>query len=572
MFSFFRLTQGFLLSSTQQILDRVAASTQDSIDALRKMNVEVTSPEMSKAVELIREAENSKHLLSSLHDVSHRGDEVDAKLRQVSGELTKFIESHVQQNLDLMLSIADKQCPSVINENKIRAHLAPKTSVSPEFVSSLVSDQVGQEIHNKINEINLIMANYISDRVIDEVIDSLSNSGKILSTEVGSSKKKRSLTPDVLKNRSVSVSESLEQESIGHGSDGASQKSESSPLSTPQTSKRKSIQGRKLRPKSVVDDEANAAPDLLNSSAVMTSTPNTSATLNGDGGLSSEDTVPDLPSTTALTHLGKARPKRPKKHAPTRGTVVSRPSEDIDEGMDKFYTSNNSSTFSPNSSPPSGSSPLVDELPRKGSISSSHSLFNKTSKEASKEDLSGSSTLERKSGGGASKLGISCLASSTLDDDLPMVKTPEKKAGLSPSVQSISDIFAKSASSKVAKNRETVQATTSTTAAERSVSPFGANVKRGDEAAIKKPPLAEEERTSSPDIDGKKTPEELIRRHGGVSHGLSPDLMAEIKEKRASMAVQQQLSDETKPNVEKPAANTNAASPSSGIFSGVKLR
>merc|ERR1719429_277026 len=38
------------------------------------------------------------------------------------------------------------------------------------------------------------------------------------------------------------------------------------------------------------------------------------------------------------------------------------------------------------------------------------------------------------------------------------------------------------------------------------------------------------------------------------------------------MAVQQQLSDETKPSVEKPAANTNAASPSSGIFSGVKLR
>ena len=342
------MTQGFLLSSTQQILDRQAASTQDSIDALRKMaGSEMTSPEVSKATELIREAENSKHLLSALHDVTHRGDDVDAKLRQVSVDLTQFIETHVQENLDLMLSTADQKCPSVLNENKIRAHLAPKTSVSPEFISSLVSDHVGQEIHNKINEINLIMANHISDRVIDEVIDSLTNSGKILSAEVGSTKKKRSLTPDVLKNRSVSVSESLEQESIGHGSDGASQKSESSPLSTPQTSKRKSIQGRKLRPKSVVDEDANSSstPDLLNSSTLVTSTPNTSS-LNGG----SEDTVPDLPSTSALTHLGKARPKRPKKHAPTRGTIVSRPSDELDEGIDKFYTSGNSS-FSPGSSP-----------------------------------------------------------------------------------------------------------------------------------------------------------------------------------------------------------------------------
>ena len=62
---FYRLTQGFLLSSTQQILDRLAASTQDSIDALRKMNPELVSnsPEVSKAGELIREADNSKHLL-----------------------------------------------------------------------------------------------------------------------------------------------------------------------------------------------------------------------------------------------------------------------------------------------------------------------------------------------------------------------------------------------------------------------------------------------------------------------------------------------------------------------------
>ena len=95
----------------------------------------------------------------------------------------------------------------------------------------------------------------------------------------------------------------------------------------------------------------------------------------------------------------------------------------------------------PGSSPPSGSSPLIDEVPRMGSISSTSSLLKTSSAQASKEDLSSSNTLERKS---ASKLGMSCLASSTTDEDTTaMVKSPEKKS-MSPSVQSISDIFAKS--------------------------------------------------------------------------------------------------------------------------------
>merc|ERR1712122_23636 len=136
--------------------------------------------------------------------------------------------------MDMMINTSGSSCPSVTNETKLRAHLSSKTKLNAEFMETLVNDQVGQDIHNKINELNLIMANHISDRVIDEVIDSLTNSGKFLNSQVGSTKKKRSLTPDVLKNRSVSVSESLEQESMT-GSDATSQKSESSPISTPQT-------------------------------------------------------------------------------------------------------------------------------------------------------------------------------------------------------------------------------------------------------------------------------------------------------------------------------------------------
>jgi hypothetical protein len=41
------------------------------------------------------------------------------------------------------------------------------------------------------------------------------------------------------------------------------------------------------------------------------------------------------------------------------------------------------------------------------------------------------------------------------------------------------------------------------------------------------------------DESGKKTPEDVIKRHG-IGHGNNPDLMSEIREKRASMVHQVQ--------------------------------
>lgn len=568
----FRLTQGFLLSSTQQILDRVSASTQDGIDALKKVNPEA---ETATASELIREADNSKHLLSALHEASSRGEEVDNKLAQVSLDLSTYVEGHVKENLDAMLACAESQCPQVLQIGNLRSGLETacqaKCQISSDFIRSLIADQVGLEIHNKVNEINLIIANHISDRVIDQVIECMTSASKTLATEVGSSKKKRSLTPDVLKGRGdgsydQSSSPLLATPMGGGGqmenlsvSDATSQKSEPSPMTTPQTSKRKSMQGRRLRPKSVVDNELSPSrstpPDLL-----TTSTP-----INGEG--VEEDTVPDLPATAVLQHLGKARPKRAKKYAPSRGAVVRGGSNDstssltpdtsIDDGVDRFYNNNNSSSAM--------STPTASPL-REDNVS--------------KEDLSSSSspstTLDRKSPG-IMKLsdskhkitsGLSCLSSSAVDEDT------EEKPLQSPSVQSISDIFAKSASSKVAAKSAEVKSALSPFASRKTSEDGGTPV-----AAARRSFSEENEHVTSPsaaDDSGKKTPDELVRRHG-VGHGNNLDLMAQIKEKRASMhhtkGNEEELSPPQPKEQSKPTtAASTASTSSSGLFGNVKLR
>lgn len=187
---------------------------------------------------------------------------------------------------------------------------------------------------------------------------------KSISHDMTGTKKKRSLTPDVLKESkqygSTSEMELTETLSVTTaGSDVTSQRSEPSPLNTPQTSKKNMSISRKLRPKSEFKDQktvnrsnhpsgepsvselnqdsSKLTPDVVGSSVFYspgaTSTPNPDSSnsmfLNGsdvDNSAygNSEDTVPELPSSTALQHLGKARPKRAKKHAPSRGAVVQR--------------------------------------------------------------------------------------------------------------------------------------------------------------------------------------------------------------------------------------------------------
>ncbi len=609
----FRLTQGFLLSSTQQILDRVSAQTQDNIDAIVKLNPDVgDSDDIGLARGMIQDAENSKHLLSALHEVTARGSDVDQKLKSTSLELSNFITSHVHQNVDAMIACAESQCPKVMGRPSdssssdsaaearkadLRSACLKKCQISPDFVSGLIMDQLGLEIHNKINELNLIIANHISDRVIDEVIEGLGSQSKLLVSEMGSLRKKRSLTPDSAlgvplggKGRSSSISESLEQESvsISGGGDGVSQKSESSPLSTPQTSKRKTLQGRKLRPKSVSDgkQQDQEKDEFSSSSSVLSElTQSKGPVKNGPG---EEDTVPELPSTSALQHLGKARPKRPKRHAPSRGAVVQqqyKADDDDDGGLTRFYSSPANSSFSPGSTP-SGSPMQESSALANSSVASNtsvSSVLNTTTtptaspieKRDEKKLSSGLLGMQKKTSSpevdrrsplppkadklGKPGAGLSCLSSSTLDDDHGATATvasaasplltkpsPEKRA-LSPSLHSITDMFSSSRQKdKVSSPKPEIKGAAGTSATSPGgVSPFASRktdselLVAGKRRSYGPSGVASEggsalSPSSSDDAAGKRTPEGVVKRVG-VGHGGNLDLMAEMKEKRASM-------------------------------------
>ncbi|XP_003702017.1 capping protein regulator and myosin 1 linker 1 leucine rich repeat protein isoform X2 [Megachile rotundata] len=381
----FRLQQGFLLSSTQQMVDRLVVQTQDTIKAIAAESCDANN-DINYATGLIQDADNSKQLLPRLHEVLQRRDEnnpIELKLHEMANELHKIVALYLQDSLDAMIKCTNEQCPTIISqtvirgdesesiaiEDDLRISCKEKNQISSEFIHTTITEQAGADIVNRVNELNLAVAAHISDRITDEVIESLSRSYKNLIGDCDN--RTRSSTPDVLRPSAGSMSSGsvigvtstvgtsttlpVGRTSIASEEDcppetyslvnSISQRSnDQSPMATPHLSnKRKSLHGRKLRPKSVVDSveglSADDIPDLLpslpKSQAEAISETEHSLT-------ESLDSVSELPNTVGqqLQHLVKSRPRRTKTRAPTRPML--RPDQPIDglalgEGLDVFF-------------------------------------------------------------------------------------------------------------------------------------------------------------------------------------------------------------------------------------------
>ncbi|XP_069974309.1 F-actin-uncapping protein LRRC16A-like isoform X22 [Penaeus vannamei] len=377
----FRLQQGFLLSSTQQQVDRLVLQTGEAVRTLRRSGSDLVGANSLQWAEgLITDADSSKQLISHLHDVVLRRDEagnpIETKLHQISSDLHTVITNYLQDTVESMVRSAQDKCPNVLSEEKVvddvRAACLAKSQLSSQLVETAIVEQAGSVILNKVNEVNLAIASTVSDRVIDEVVDSLSKTCKNLQS--GEGPRKRASTGTEMGSRERGSSESSTRsersDTVSQGDDTTSQKSDPSPLATPQlASKRKSLHGRKLRPQSVVAE--------------------------------SLDSVSELPSSCGqLQHLGKARPRRVKTRAPTRPmgrADLVEEDHDISEGVDTFFRPGSSTPTTPLISPDSENSPRLLKYGSTSSVESSpHTGGARTGSErGSIESLTRSDSLAR---------------------------------------------------------------------------------------------------------------------------------------------------------------------------------
>ncbi|XP_050797732.1 F-actin-uncapping protein LRRC16A isoform X3 [Gopherus flavomarginatus] len=360
----YRLQQGIVTSTTQQMIDRICVKVQDHLNSLRNCGVDAVQDDLKSAERLMRDAKNSKTLLPNLYHLGGASwagvngslsSPIQETLESMAGEVTRVVDEQLKALLESMVDAAENLCPNVMKKTHIRQDLieasTEKISIPRTFVKNVLLEQSGIDILNKISEVKLTVASFLSDRIVDEILDALSHCHHKLADHLTRRGKplpqQESLEIELAeekptKRSTITVEDLTEIERL---EDLDTCMTLCCTSMTPK-SKRKSIHSRMLRPVSRafemefdLDKALEEVPIHIEDPPVLSSRPD-----KRTSGFMSE-----LPSEEGrkLEHFTKLRPKRNKKQQPSQASVCwATPQEGeqnglmgrVDEGVDEFFT------------------------------------------------------------------------------------------------------------------------------------------------------------------------------------------------------------------------------------------
>ncbi|XP_028942547.1 F-actin-uncapping protein LRRC16A [Antrostomus carolinensis] len=346
------------------MIDRICVKVQDHLNSLRNCGVDAVQEDVKSAERLMRDAKNSKTLLPNLYHLGGASwagangslsNPIQETLESMAGEVTRVVDEQLKTLLESMVDAAENLCPNVMKKARIREDLieasTEKISIPRSFVKNVLLEQSGIDILNKISEVKLTVASFLSDRVVDEILDALSHCHHKLADHLTRRGKplphQESLEIELAEEkptkRSVITVEELTE--IERLEDLDTCMTLCCTSMTPK-SKRKSIHSRMLRPVSRafemefdLDKALEEVPIHIEDPPFPSSRPD-----KRTSGFISE-----LPSEEGrkLEHFTKLRPKRNKKQQPSQAAVSAGvpPEGDqnglmgrVDEGVDEFFT------------------------------------------------------------------------------------------------------------------------------------------------------------------------------------------------------------------------------------------
>ncbi|XP_039713023.1 F-actin-uncapping protein LRRC16A isoform X4 [Pteropus medius] len=356
----YRLQQGIVTSTTQQMIDRICVKVQDHLNSLRNCGGDAVQEDLKLAERLMRDAKNSKTLLPNLYHVGGASwagaggslsSPIQETLESMAGEVTRVVDEQLKALLESMVDAAENLCPNVMKKAHIRQDLihasTEKISIPRTFVKNVLLEQSGIDILNKISEVKLTVASFLSDRIVDEILDALSHCHHKLTDHFSRRGKtlpqQESLEIELaeekpVKRSVITVEELTEIERL---------EDLDTCMMTPK-SKRKSIHSRMLRPVSRAFEMEFDLDKALEEVPIHIEDPPFPSVRQEKR---SSGFISELPSEEGkkLEHFTKLRPKRNKKQQPTQAAVcaasiVPQDGEQnglmgrVDEGVDEFFT------------------------------------------------------------------------------------------------------------------------------------------------------------------------------------------------------------------------------------------
>uniref|UniRef100_A0A8C5EUE9 Capping protein, Arp2/3 and myosin-I linker protein 3-like n=1 Tax=Gouania willdenowi TaxID=441366 RepID=A0A8C5EUE9_GOUWI len=325
-----RLHQGLVTSTAEQVMERLSVRVQQQVCLLRGVG---EMEEIQAAKQVLKEARNSRALYPSLCEVAHVlsvDGPVRQKLDSLAGELSKAADKELQVIVDSMVSLCRELCPL---SSSAADRLSPSLSSVSERVSipraairAALMERAAQDIHKALEEVKLSVVSYLTNSIVDQILQELYATHKALTRQVSHVKCWENPSEDGTAWRFNRQRDSLD----------ITDEELSTSIDTIAIKKRSS-RTRRIRPVStrlsLCDDSSSSPPPSLPS---YSSPISRSASWEG---------LSELPTQgLPLHHVTRVRPRPPRRHrggflflSEQHGTENGGISP-LDDGLPDFFT------------------------------------------------------------------------------------------------------------------------------------------------------------------------------------------------------------------------------------------
>uniref|UniRef100_H3DJT8 Capping protein regulator and myosin 1 linker 3 n=1 Tax=Tetraodon nigroviridis TaxID=99883 RepID=H3DJT8_TETNG len=179
-----RLHQGLVTSTTEQVMERLCVRVQQQVCVLRGVG-EVE--ELQAAKQVLKEARNSRALYPSLCELAHVLS-VDGPVRQrldsLSGELAKAADKELQVIVDSMVSLCRELCPlsssAAERLSPPLSSISERVSVPRSSIRTALMERAVQDIHRTLEEVKLSVVSYLTNSIVDQILQELYATHKTL--------------------------------------------------------------------------------------------------------------------------------------------------------------------------------------------------------------------------------------------------------------------------------------------------------------------------------------------------------------------------------------------------------
>ncbi|XP_037627126.1 capping protein, Arp2/3 and myosin-I linker protein 3-like [Sebastes umbrosus] len=322
-----RLHQGLVTSTAEQVMERLCVRVQQQVCVLRGIG---EMEELQAAKQVLKEARNSRALYPSLCELAHVLS-VDGPVRQrldsLAGELAKAADKELQVIVDSMVSLCRELCPL---SSSAAERLSPSLSSVSERVSiprsairTALMERAAQDIHRALEEVKLSVVSYLTNSIVDQILQELYATHKTLTRQVSHLKRWEGTCDDGTGWRFNRHRDSLD----------ITDEELSTSIDTIAIKKRSS-RTRRIRPVStrlsLCDDSSSSPPP---------SVPSYSSPLSRSA---SWEGLSELPTQgLPLHHVTRVRPRPPRRHK--GGHIPAETHENggispLDDGLPDFYT------------------------------------------------------------------------------------------------------------------------------------------------------------------------------------------------------------------------------------------